>query len=148
MVCPNAGRRTRITMREIIKTAVAACSTALGLSLIPWASLAAPLVIAPMVEGAQYCLSAIEALVQPSEAEQYCRERNESTAERLRELLSELDPNGNKDGEFVLGHTHSISLFSMLRRDGEDWLVDTDRLRYALRPVVELDRPVVLYLFS
>lgn len=109
---------------------------------------ATPLVIAPLVEGAQFCQSAAQAQVHPAEAEQYCRNLDESTSARLQMLLSEIDGGAPAKGDYVLGHTHTIPLFRMLRPEGDEWVVDTDRLRYSLRPVVELDRPVVLYLFA
>lgn len=128
---------------------VARLAAALALACAPALSTASPMVIAPLIEGAHYCLSAVEAGMDPAAAERHCREQDESPSARLEQLLAQFSPaQAHAAGPYVMGYTHALPLLKYLRRQGDGWVVDSDSLQYAMRPIAEVERPVVLYLFA
>lgn len=120
---------------------------ALSFAATPMAS-AESLVIAPMIQGADYCQQAAAEGVTPDEAGEFCYTRKYTTSSRLESELSKIGPPRSPNGEVSLGYTLSIPLLRYFEKDGSRWSFDHERLYYALSTLREVNRPTVIYLFS
>jgi hypothetical protein len=109
-----------------------------------------PLLIAPIVAGAELCEVGTDAAPPRSKAElvSYCRDSGRSAAAILEPTLSALGPPLSPSGRFEVGYTLPVPLLAMLRRNESAWAVDQraiDRIALTIR---ETNRPAIIYLFS
>lgn len=104
-----------------------------------------PFLIAPMVEGLNYCEKAMHA-DQTSSDYQYCQERNFSMTAELSDLLSKLEPSGAK-GHVQVGYTYGIPVSSLYEKSHGKWVLDTKKIETIFNNIKSVDRPVVIYPF-
>jgi hypothetical protein len=124
-----------------------------------WAPLAAdagpaeaggPLLIAPILGGAEYCAPAGGKPPPASAAAwaAYCREAGRSAATNFESTLAALGPPRSPGGDFEVGYTLPVPLLAMLRRSSKGWEVDVPAIERVAQTIAESTRPLVLYLFS
>jgi hypothetical protein len=109
-----------------------------------------PLLIAPMLEGLHTCRAAVaagQALDQAS-SEVTCARSGQSAAPFIRDLLDGIGPEKSASGRYELGYTLTVSILDAYRRRGEKWEIDRKKIAHDLSPILELDRPVVVYLHA
>jgi hypothetical protein len=136
-----------------LRSAVAA--TALGLILFAAACTQAadrpaPMLIAPILEGADFCDLGADAQPPRSKADfvAECREAGRSAAGLFESTLSALGPARSPSGRFEVGYTLPVPLLRLLRRDATGWAVDRSAIERIALTVRQTSRPVVIYLFS
>lgn len=106
-----------------------------------------PFLIAPTVEGLLVCDAALKAPeVQTQEqAIAYCRQRKLDGAPALMRLLDTLEPGGAK-GQVQIGYTLTVQLLALYQHTAQGWRIDTDLVDTYLRIILQVNRPVVVYL--
>lgn len=109
-----------------------------------------PLVITPLIENQRFCESAAAdpSVREDAQAEAFCYGLNETPSDRIEQLLGEIGPALSPSGEFALGYTLNLPALSFFRKSVDGWTFDLDRLRYRLRCIEEVNRPVVVYISS
>lgn len=127
--------------------------TALGLSAslctFTLAQPARPFIVAPTIEGILAC---DEATRDPNiktldEAQKTCRIRGAAGSAAVNSLLDTLEPGGSR-GRVQVGYTLTLPLLDLYERTPKGWSIDNKRLDIFLRLLVEVRRPVVVYLSS
>ncbi len=106
------------------------------------------LLLAPAIGGLSDCLDMAEPSA-PLEAA--CSGAQGSAAARVQGILSALGPRQSPDGRLQVGYTLVVPLLNLFRPDAQadgGWAVDATALQRIARTVQDVDRPVVLYLFS
>lgn len=108
------------------------------------------LLIAPMLEGLSLCREALDdpAILDTAQATARCREQQRTPSALIEAALDAIGPRQSPSGRYALGYTLSVTLFDHLRREGSGWRIDRASLAHSLRPLQELDRQAVVYLFS
>jgi hypothetical protein len=123
---------------------------ALSASLASCATRPPPLLIAPMIHGADLCqLPATEQ--RPSteqELAKRCLETGRSAAPVIEPALAAFGSQVSGKGSYEIGYTLPIPLLKLLKEGKSGWEVDDHAVERFARTVSELDRPVVLHLFS
>lgn len=111
---------------------------------------AVPLLIAPIVAGADLCEVGADAMPPRSTAElaSYCRESGRSAAAILEPTLSALGPATSPSGRYEVGYALPVPLLAMLRRSESAWVVDQRAIDRIALTVKEMNRPAIIYLFS
>ncbi len=105
-----------------------------------------PLLIAPMVEGINFC-ERVANTTKPQDNSpllHYCEEREFSLIAELKTLLSTLEPEGAR-GEVQVGYTYGVPLLSLFDQSNNDWVLNKDRIETIFENIQSVDRPVVLY---
>lgn len=110
-----------------------------------WRDQRQPLLLVPAIGGLGDCLE----LAAPSAPlEPACQGPHGSAAMRINAMLDALGPRQSPNGQLVLGYTLVIPLLNLFEAQGSDWVVDTKALQRIANTLQDVDRPVVLYLFS
>ena len=121
---------------------------ALGLLLAMPAGAAEPqLVIAPHIEGQDFCPQAVDdpTVLFDVDAVALCRAKGANAATRIAALLDAIGPAVSPSGHFALGYLISLRLASyFVLRDGA-WVLDRAALRNDIAVIGQIDRPVVVY---
>jgi hypothetical protein len=125
--------------------AIALFALLLGFSAWLWRSPPPPLLLAPAIGGLSDCLD-MAAPAAPLEAA--CTGARGSAAARVNAALDALGPRRSPNGHFELGYTLVVPLLNLYQPQGADWVIDQQALQRIARTVQDVDRPVVLYLFS
>ena len=131
----------------------------LAASLLPvaaaWAQNAEPgsapsLLIAPFVPGHDFCADAVAdpSIVTDDQAAALCASHRQSPGDRLAAALDAIGPKISPSGKYQLGYTLNLPLFGLFRKQGQEWVVDTEKLQWALGNISAVDRPVVVFLSS
>ena len=123
-------------------TAAALRSDAMAQALRPPPAL----LVAPMLSGLDVCLQNRPARTPAAEAPLECLGPEGSGAALVQATLATLEP--VKSPDLTLGYSLKAPLLDFLRREGDQWRVDTDAVRRLANTVEGVPRPVVLYLFS
>lgn len=121
-----------------------------------------PLLLAPMLGVLDTCVllpasptsttsTAAHALAAASSSEivQRCTGPHGSAAALVESTLAPLEPPPSATPPaYRLGYTLQASLLQMFKPQGDDWVIDHERIGRLVRTVQENTRPVILYLFS
>jgi hypothetical protein len=128
----------------------AALAAALAAAALAAGAAEAPLLIAPILGGAEYCAPAPghSPPTSPVSWVAYCRAAGRSPVEHFEATLAALGPPRSPGGHFELGYTLAVPLLAMLRRSEGGWEVDAMAVERVARTIAESRRPLVLYLFS
>ena len=111
-----------------------------------WQGARQPLLLAPAIGGLNACLE-MAAPEHPLEAA--CTGPQGSAAARVEQALHALGPRRSADGDFTVGYTLLVPLLNLFEPDGHGgWQVDALAVGRIARTVAQVNRPVVLYLFS
>ena len=110
-----------------------------------WHSAQTPLLLAPAIGGLNPCLE-MAALKAPVDAA--CTGDRGSAAARIESALQAVGPRRSSDGQFELGYTLLVPLLNLFEPSAGDWGIDQQALQRIARTVEQVDRPMVLYLFS
>ncbi|WP_255440782.1 beta-galactosidase [Caenimonas sedimenti] len=102
----------------------------------------APFVVAPVVEGLFECGAPGSP---PPKAGSYCAAANGHAVPALRQLLDDLEPGGPR-GSVQVGYVLTVQLLGLYRAEGDRWIVDAGKLQRIAELLLEIDRPVVVYL--
>ena len=143
----SSGARSR---RSGIVGVIGALSLALltalfGLSAWLWQGTQTPLLLAPAIGGLNPCLE-MAAAKTPLDAT--CTGDQGSAAARIESALQAVGPRRSSDGHFELGYTLLVPLLNLFEPSAGDWAIDQQAVQRIARTVEQVDRPVVLYLFS
>ena len=108
------------------------------------------LLLAPMMNVLEPCLQPTRSPVvnAPLVISQWCGENATSLAPVVETTLSALGPRLPANPHLELGYTLAVPLLRMLKRQDGDWVVDRPLLNKMVRTLSEVDRPVIVYLFS
>ncbi|MDR2154478.1 MAG: beta-galactosidase [Burkholderiaceae bacterium] len=117
----------------------------IGLSVWLWRGSNPPLLLAPAIGGLSDCL---EMVPPAAPLEPACTGAQGSAAARIDAALDALGPRRSPNGHFELGYTLVVPLLNLFQPQGADWAIDQEAVRRIARTVRDVDRPVVLYLFS
>jgi len=118
----------------------------IGFSSWLWRAQHQPLLLAPAIGGLGDCLE-LAAPAAPLEAA--CTGPRGSAAARVDAALDALGPRRSPNGHFALGYTLVVPLLNLYApQEGGGWAIDQEAVGRIARTVQEVDRPVVLYLFS
>ena len=139
---PRAGRGVDAACALLAAALLAAL---LGLSLWLWQGGQRPLLLAPAIGELGDCL---DLAPPPAPLEPACTGARGSAAARIESALQALGPRRSADGHFELGYTLVVPLLNLFKPLGEGWALDAQALRRMVNTVQDVDRPVVLYLFS
>lgn len=103
------------------------------------------LLLAPMIGALDNCLFA----KQDSHSRVACRGESRSAVHLVESTLNRLGPQRSADGHLELGYTLNVPLLRLFHRatDGS-WLMDKEAVRRVANTIREVERPMVLYLFS
>jgi len=105
-----------------------------------------PLLIAPMIEGVDFCERVIEEKAAPSSLNYiYCDQHNFEMGSVLSSLLNEIEPEGAA-GKIQVGYTYVISLTGLYSKQEDSWVIDPEKIEKIFSTVKSVGRPVVLYL--
>lgn len=108
--------------------------------------------IAPMIEGATLCQSAIDnrqMFSSVSDGIHYCNERNETGTELLEAKLAKLGPATSPNGQFELGYMLGLPLLAYINVDDQGaFSINRAAIQNDLKLLQESERKSVLYLFS
>ncbi len=116
-----------------------------ALSVWLWQGGQQPLLLAPAIGGLNDCLALA---APPAPLEPACVGEGGSAAARVQTALDQLGPRRSKDGDFELGYTLVVPLLNLFEPRLGGWAIDAQALQRIARTVQDVDRPVVLYLFS
>ncbi len=121
---------------------------ALGLLLTMPAAAEPQLLIAPHIEGQDFCPQAVDdpAVLFDIDAVALCRAKGANGAARIAALLDSIGPAVSPSGHYALGYMIALRLASyFVPRDGT-WVLDRAALRSDIAVIGQVDRPVVVYL--
>jgi hypothetical protein len=109
-----------------------------------------PLLIAPMIAGADFCPQAVAdpAVADDEEAAFFCASRDRTGGSRISRALRGIGPKMSPSGKYELGYALPVPLFRYFVRQDGKWKLDTRTLKSNLKVISEVDRPVVIYLSS
>jgi hypothetical protein len=109
------------------------------------------LLLAPMLNVLYPCIRPIGTPVKknaPASIEEWCGVGRKSGAPVVESTLSALGPRFPPNSRLELGYTMNVPLLGLLQQQGQDWVIDRPTLRKLVLTLVEVDRPVIVYLFS
>lgn len=108
------------------------------------------LLLAPMIGGLEPCLFAPSQQDRAAlpEGSMPCEVGSQSAAARVEATLNRFGPLHSRDRRYELGYTLNAPLLRFLTKRGEQWEVDFDAVQSLVRTIRDVQRPVVLYLFS
>jgi len=106
-----------------------------------------PLVIAPMIEGLDYCDDVLLHGKSTTFAHRYelCEKHNFSLVPQLQQALSVLEPQGPQ-GSVKVGYTYVVSLLSLYRKTANGWVLEQEKIDKIFQNIKLVGRPAVLYL--
>jgi hypothetical protein len=128
---------------------VVICSLAVSLAIIA-DSRRPPLLLAPMIGGLEPCLfeaSLSDAAGLPPGGAP-CETGEHSAAKRVEATLKRFGPVLSTNGKYEMGYTLNAPLLRFLRLRGPEWELDLPAIQNLVRTIREVERPVILYLFS
>jgi hypothetical protein len=113
-------------------------------------SLRRSLVIAPFLSGQYFCDEALDnpAVGCDEDAALFCASRRSNGARRIKAALDAIGPRISPSGRYQLGYTLIVPLFRYFKKSNGDWIFDTHSLTENLTTIMDVDRPVVVYLSS
>ena len=142
----QAGRAGRGIDAVALGLALGLLALLIGFSAWLWQGRQQALLLAPAIGGLGDCLE-LSAPAAPLEGA--CSGAQGSAAARINAALDALGPRRSPNGHFELGYTLVVPLLNLFEpKAGGDWAIDTEAVRRIARTVQDVDRPVVLYLFS
>ena len=105
-----------------------------------------PFLIAPMIEGINYCDEPKYFVGVNKEAPryQYCTDNGFSMVKPLKELLMNLEPKGAA-GKVQVGYTYGISLLGLYDKTSEGWVLNKDKIALVFNNIKLVGRPTVVY---
>lgn len=106
------------------------------------------MLIAPAVRGVEDCIARPDSPTPAQKAPMPgCTGQEGSAASLVESALRRLQPDSPKAGTgYPLGYTLTVPLLRLLRAEGNDWVVDQERVQRAVRTVRDNARPLILYL--
>jgi hypothetical protein len=109
-----------------------------------------PLLLAPMIGGLEPCLFGASQGGRAAlpEGSVPCEVGSQSAAARVEATLQRFGQLSSRDGRYALGYTLNAPLLRFLTQREAGWEVDQQAVQTLVRTIREVDRPVVLYLFS
>jgi len=103
------------------------------------------LLLAPMIGALDNCLFSKEA----AHSRVACRGDSPSAVHLIESTLNQLGPVRSSDGRYELGYTLNVPLLRLFQRGADgSWQIDRETVRRVAGTVKDVDRPMVLYLFS
>lgn len=133
------------------KTSLRLAVLGLCASFCSWALAqpARPFIIAPSIEGMLACNEAAKdpGIKSLGEAQAACRMRGAAGSTAVKHLLDTLEPGGPR-GQVQVGYTLTLPLLDLYERTPKGWEINGKRLDVFLRLLVDVRRPVVVYLSS
>lgn len=106
------------------------------------------MLLAPMVGVFDTCILAPDALAPADTLGRRCAGPQGSAAALVESTLARLQPSSPKHPDYALGYTLPVPLLQLLRPQGHDWVIDTERIQRLVHTVRDTGRPLILYLFS
>lgn len=108
------------------------------------------MLLAPMVGVIDTCIAlpAPSTPPAPGSLAQRCTGEQGSAAALIDATLAQLQPHAASAGHYPLGYTLPVPLLQLFRAQGEDWVIDAERVQRLARTVQDSARPLILYLFS
>lgn len=108
-----------------------------------------PMFITPLIEGIGYCDEAME---QPNidsvdKAIQWCINNGYDSSGPLGRTLESIEPGGAK-GQVQVGYEVGISLLALYDKQDGEWKINEDKLNVIINTIINLDRPVIIYLMA
>lgn len=122
-----------------------------ALSLHLWQQRQRPLLLVPALGGLHACLKLEHRPEKSDHLPPDCAGAQGSAAGLVEAQLSALGPAQSTDGRWQLGYTLVIPLLNLFVPDAAaegGWAVDDEAVQRLARTVAQVERPVVLYLFS
>lgn len=103
------------------------------------------LLLAPMIGALDNCLFAKDA----NHSRVACRGDSASAVHLIDSTLNQLGPARSPDGRYELGYTLHVPLLRLFDRGADgSWQLDREAVRRVAATIKDVDRPMVLYLFS
>src|SRR6266853_2798355 len=108
------------------------------------------LVIAPFITAQSFCDDAVNnvAVQTDDEAALFCASKGKNAANRISAALAALGPATSPSGKYRLGYTLTVPLLRYFENVNGQWVVNSNLLASVLSNVVDINRPVVIYLSS
>lgn len=109
------------------------------------------LIIAPMIGGLEYCIFNKQDLLKNALDFQYtklCAMQRDSPSALIESTLSSISKSKGVFSDYQLGYTLHVPLLKFFKIKGADFEIDKDAIRRAVSSIRDVDRPMVLYLFS
>lgn len=104
-----------------------------------------PLLLLPMIGALNNCLLSQEGL----DNSKGCAGHPDSAVRLVKATLEQLGPERSSDGAYVVGYTLNVPLLRMfVRNERGDWKIDPAVASRVANTIRDVDRPVLLYLFS
>lgn len=103
------------------------------------------LLLAPMIGALDTCLFAKE----HGHSRVACRGESDSAVHLVESTLNRLGPQSSPDGHLELGYTLHVPLLKLFQRAADgSWHLDKEAVRRVANTIRDVERPMVLYLFS
>jgi hypothetical protein len=109
---------------------------------------ARPLLIAPVLEAANFCSEAVgnASITNDDEAALLCASKGTTGAPLISAALEKIGPKLSPSGRYELGYTLAVPLFRYFQVDHGHWKFDAKALAANLGVITEVNRRVVVYL--
>ena len=106
--------------------------------------------IAPMINGIQFCESAMSRGFKSTiEAASYCKSINESSASLIEKKLLMFGPQQSKDKKFEIGYVLTLPLLSFVDMESDgNFRINKENINFQLKLLKDSKLPAVIYLFS
>ena len=138
----TAGGGTGDHIRLIFGTVVLMALFAMG--VVHWQA-TNRLLLAPMIGALDNCIFAKDA----ARSTVACRGQAQSAVHLIESTLQHLGPTQSPNGSFELGYTLNVPLLRLFQRlDDGQWQIDRTAVQRIAQTIRDVERPVVLYLFS
>lgn len=133
----------RINLRALVAISLLA-------ALASCATRPPPLLIAPMIHGADLCQlpATDQEPITEHQLAQRCLETGASAAPVIEPALAAFGSKVSGNGKYEIGYTLPIPLLKLLKEGKSGWEIDDHAVERFARTVSEIDRPVILHLFS
>ena len=103
--------------------------------------------IAPAIEGLYVCDEGARnpSLNNLDEVNTFCLNKRLDGSPAIIRLLNSLEENGPR-GKIQIGYQATLQLLSLYKRQGDNWVIDDNKVDAYLRLLSRINRPVVVYL--
>ena len=137
--------------KHIVNRLTIVCALAIAALCVYGYSLKRQLLIAPMIGGLDPCIFNNRELVRDMPNIQYtklCIRDAESPSQLVEATLEKISDNKSFHGNYKLGYTLYIPLLKLFDLKGSNIEINQETVRRIAKTVQQVDRPVILYLFS
>lgn len=109
------------------------------------------LIVAPMIGGLNSCVFKKQELIRDTPNFQYtklCIENEESPEKLIEATLNKFSNNSESNEKYKLGYTLYIPLLKLFSEKNSNFEIDKIAVNRLVKSIKNVDRPVILYLFS